>query len=139
MGRKKLNINWVKVEKMAMAGANGKQISSALGIHYDTLTTACVRENKSTFSDYLQAKREKGNNFLLSKQYDIAIEGDRSMLIWLGKNRLGQSDKKEVISENKNVQTYDLSNLTDEELKQLAKLSATITVDTSGTSQTDIS
>ncbi len=139
MGRKKININWTKVEKMAMSGANGKQISSALGIHYDTLTTACVRENNSTFSDYLQAKREKGNNILLEKQFDLALKGDRGMLIWLGKNRLGQSDKKEVISENKNVQTYDLSNLTDEELKQLEKLSAAITVDTGGEGQTDIS
>jgi hypothetical protein len=100
MGRKKIEVNWVKVESMAMAGANGKQIAAALGIHYDTLVTACKRDNNSLFSDYLQTKREKGNNLLLAKQYDLAMNGDRGMLIWLGKQRLNQSDKKEITQEN---------------------------------------
>ena len=30
------------------------------------------------------------------KQQELAMEGDRGMLIWLGKNRLDQTDKKET-------------------------------------------
>jgi hypothetical protein len=33
---------------------------------------------------------------LLKKQYDVAMAGNVSMLIWLGKNILGQSDKVET-------------------------------------------
>ena len=32
---------------------------------------------------------------LLKKQYDVAMSGNVSMLIWLGKNELGQVDKVE--------------------------------------------
>lgn len=134
-----IKIDWNKVDTYLMAGADGLEIAAMLGVHYNTLSSKCKKEKKCDFCAYKQEKRAKGNSLLRAKQYDIAMQGDRSMLIWLGKNRLGQSDKKEVISENKTIQTYDLSNLTDEELGQLAKLSAAITVDSSGTGQTDIS
>ena len=92
-GRKKISINWLRVEEMAMAGANGVQIAAALGIHYDTLADRHKAEQKTDFSDYLTTKREKGNELLLRKQYDVAMTGDKTMLVWLGKQRLEQSDK----------------------------------------------
>ena len=95
MGRKKVEIDWERVEKMAMAGANGVQIASALGIHYDTLADRHKAEQKTDFSDYLTTKREKGNELLLRKQYDVAMTGDKTMLVWLGKQRLGQSEKSQ--------------------------------------------
>tara|TARA_R100000664_G_scaffold31744_1_gene45692 strand:- start:71 stop:451 length:381 start_codon:yes stop_codon:yes gene_type:complete len=100
MGRKKTNIEWKKIENMAVAGCNGQQISAAMGIHYNTLARRCQEDNKCDFSEYLQTKKEKGNNLLKQKQFDLALKGDRGMLIWLGKNRLGQSDKKEITQEN---------------------------------------
>ena len=98
-GRPSTSMDWNRIEKMAMAGSNGVQIAAAIGVHYDTLANHCEKDKPcgySLFSDYLRAKREKGNDLLLRKQYDIAMSGDKSMLIWLGKNRLGQVDKKEV-------------------------------------------
>ncbi len=103
MGRKKIKINWSKVDSMAMAGANGVQIAAHLGIHYDTLATACKRDNNSHFSDYLLIKREKGNNLLLNKQYELAIKGSERMLIWLGKNRLNQSDNPDYYKNEKRL------------------------------------
>lgn len=100
MGRKKVNIDWKKIENMAVAGCNGQQIAAAVGIHYNTLFKRCKEDNKCEISEYLQTKKEKGNNLLIQKQFDIALKGDRAMLIWLGKNRLGQSDKKEITQEN---------------------------------------
>lgn len=135
MGRKKINIDWNKVEKMAIAGANGRQIAAAIGIHYDTLVTACERDNNSYFSEYLQTKREKGNNLLHTKQFDLAMKGDRGMLIWLGKQRLDQSEKSKITQETKQENTYNFDNLTTEQLEQLAKILSTATTeaDTSGT------
>ena len=100
MGRKKIIIDWNRIEKMAISGANGRQISASIGIHYNTLVNKCKAEKKCDFSDFLQTKKQKGNQLLNAKQFDLAMKGDRAMLIWLGKQRLDQSDKKEIKQEN---------------------------------------
>ena len=96
MGRKKIQIDWKKVDNALMAGSNGVQVAAMLGIHYDTLANHCKEHHKTDFSEYLRQKREKGNNLLHAKQFEQAMKGDRGMLIWLGKQRLDQTDKKEV-------------------------------------------
>lgn len=95
MARTKANIDWDRVEQIAMAGANGRQIAAAIGIHYNTLERRCKEDLNSDFSEFLQTKREKGDHLLLMKQYDLAMQGDRGMLIWLGKQRLGQRERSE--------------------------------------------
>ena len=95
-GRKKIVIDWVKVDKVLEAGANGVQVAAMLGIHFDTLSTRCKEDHNSDFSDYSRQKKEKGNVKLLTAQFDVAIEGDKAMLIWLGKQRLDQTDKKDI-------------------------------------------
>ena len=99
-GRKKISIDWDKVDNYLMSGSNGVQVSAMLGIHYNTLVNKCKEEKKCDFSEYLQQKKEKGNNLLKAMQYKLAMNGDRGMLIWLGKNRLDQSDKKEIKQHN---------------------------------------
>ncbi len=99
-GRKKINIDWDKVDNYLMSGSNGVQVSAMLGIHYNTLVNKCKEEKNCDFSEYLQQKKEKGNNLLKAMQYKLAMNGDRGMLIWLGKNRLDQSDKKEIKQHN---------------------------------------
>ena len=96
MPRTKIPIDWTRVEKMAMAGASGVQIAAAIGVHYDTLVNRYKEDNSSDFSEYLTTKREKGNELLLRKQYDVAMSGDKTMLVWLGKQRLGQSEKQQT-------------------------------------------
>lgn len=124
MGRKKIKIDWNKVDNSLMAGANGVQVSAMLGISFDTLSRRCKEDKKADFADYLRQKREKGNNLLHAKQYELAMKGDRGMLIWLGKQRLDQSDKEtgkqEIEITNKGV---DYDRLTDAELRSLIELS----------------
>jgi len=40
----------------------------------------------------LTEQKQKGNSFLLGKQYQVAMGGNTTMLIWLGKQRLAQTD-----------------------------------------------
>ena len=103
MPRTKIPIDWDRVEKMAMAGANGVQIAAALGIDYDTLAGRYKEDNKQVFSEYLTTKREKGNELLLRKQYDIAMSGDKTMLIWLGKQRMGQKERTDHTSDDERI------------------------------------
>ena len=95
-GRKKIVINWARVDSALKAGANGVQVAAMLGISFDTLSRRTNEEKNADFADYMREKREAGNEELLKAQYEGAIGGDRGLLIWLGKQRLNQTDKKEI-------------------------------------------
>ena len=45
------------------------------------------------FCDYIEQKRGSGKASLRRRQWQAAEAGDKTMLIWLGKNWLGQSDQ----------------------------------------------
>lgn len=120
-GRPKAKIDWGLVDRLLIAGANGVSIAARLGIDQETLYKACVRDNKMGFSDYSQQKRQIGDDMILSKQFDVAMEGNTSMLIFLGKARLGQ---QETQSHEVKMQVEDLSlngRITPEQAAQLLK------------------
>lgn len=93
MGRKRINIDWKKVDKMLEAGCNGVEVAAALGVHYDTIVKRCKLDHKMDFSEYMRQKRSSGDNLLRMAQFKNAMAGNVSMQIWLGKNRLNQTDK----------------------------------------------
>ena len=96
-GRKKAVIDWDRVDQSLIAGATGTKIAAQLGICPDTLYIHCKEEKKMDFSAYAQQKRDQGDVLLLVAQFDEAVrKRDRGMLIWLGKNRLSQSNKETV-------------------------------------------
>jgi len=124
-GRKKLKINWDKVDKALEAGANGVQCAAMLGVHPDTLYNKCKEVYKVDFSAYQQAKRERGNEKLLNAQYELAIkENDKTMLIWLGKQRLNQAEKREVKNDTTLKAKLDLSKLSNDQLAELSRILA---------------
>lgn len=45
------------------------------------------------FGTLLKEWREAGKSNIRAKQYQLAMQGDKTMLIWLGKQILGQSEK----------------------------------------------
>lgn len=100
-GRPPIPIDWKVVDKYLMAGCSAPQVAAYLSISAETLRDRCLKENGVDFSSYSLEKLEKGNSQILGKQYQIALEGDRTMLVWLGKNRLKQSDKVHQIIETK--------------------------------------
>jgi hypothetical protein len=97
MPRPKANIDWEKVGQLVAAGCDGVQVAAYFGIHPNTLYLACEEEYKISFSDFLQEKRSKGDAMILASQFEAAIrDKDRTMLIWLGKQRLGQREKQDT-------------------------------------------
>lgn len=90
-------IDWDKVDRMLEAGCTGKEVASSLGIHEDTLYRAVVREKEvDNFAAYRSTRRAAGDSLLRMKQFEVMMRGDKTMLIWLGKQRLGQADKIEA-------------------------------------------
>lgn len=79
--------------------------------------SSLLRWIKKTYSvtfDELKEQKQAGMKLKLSgKQYETAMKGNPAMLIWLGKQWLGQSDKLEQ------KQDISLSSFTDEQLEKI--------------------
>lgn len=93
-------IDWPKVDNMCQIQCTGEEIASVLDIDYDTLNAACKRENNIGISDYIAQKAPAGRASLRRRQYKAAMDGNATMLVWLGKNQLGQTDKNEISGPN---------------------------------------
>jgi len=72
------------VYKLAAIGSTNTDIARWFGIEEQTL--------RYNFSDMLQKGREEVKQSLRMAQLKLALSGNAVMLIWLGKNLLGQSD-----------------------------------------------
>ncbi len=51
------------------------------------------------FGPLLKEWREAGKSNIRAKQYQMAMQGDRAMLIWVGKQILGQREKTDIALE----------------------------------------
>ena len=113
-GRPKLNIDPDLVEKLAGIGCPNKEIAAIVGCSVDTLT--------DRFSDVINKGRENGKTRLRKKQIEVALAGNVSMLIFLGKNMLGQSDKQEISGPDGSPITQASVSLSPEQESNLAAL-----------------
>ena len=86
-GRKKITIDYEKAEKWAVILCTQSEIASVLGV---SLT---VLEHDPEFQRIHKKGMESGHASLRRMQYKAAEAGNATMLIWLGKQHLGQRDK----------------------------------------------
>lgn len=84
MGKKDIPVE-NQVEKLSSYGLTNKEIAEALG--YDDTTL------KRKFENFLIKGRVNLKQRLKKKQIQVAMSGNVSMLIWLGKQYLDQSEK----------------------------------------------
>ena len=84
---KKYNIDTEQVEKLASFGCTNIEIGSYFGCSPDLL--------EKSYSEFLTKGRDKGKIRLRQLQWKAAEAGSHTMLIWLGKQILNQSDKQE--------------------------------------------
>lgn len=94
--RPKSDIDFDLVDSMLEAGCTGTEVAARLGMHEDTLTNRIKEEKKMGFSAYRQQKVAKGDQLLRETLFAKAKNGDTTSLIFLGKTRLGMSEKMEV-------------------------------------------
>ena len=107
MGRKKAQIDWDLVEKMAKRHCDGVQIAARLGIHPETLYGRVSEKFKVGFSEWMSTKKADGKSVLIEEQWKKAEKGDNTMLIFLGKQYLGQSEKSESkVDQNINLPQF---------------------------------
>lgn len=87
-----------------------EEIESVLDIDHKTVDRLCKEHYKDAkgkpmgFSQVYKKYSSTGKMSLRRKQYEVANAGNVSMLIWLGKQYLGQKDQQETtIADNSNI------------------------------------
>lgn len=105
-GQPKIEVDWDQVNRMAYIQCTAKEICQVLGISEDTLSRRCKEEHGVNTADYLNQKGAGGRMSLRRKQFETAMSGNVTMMIWLGKQYLGQKDKldQDVTSDGKPIQ-----------------------------------
>lgn len=74
-----------------------KEIAAVLDVNHCTIMEACKRVHGVTFEEYAKEKRRPGNVSLRRAQWEKAVnDGNPTMLIWLGKQYLDQTDKNDL-------------------------------------------
>lgn len=96
VGRKKIQLDWEQFDKLCGLQCTLREIASYFDCSEDTIERRCKEDKSTHFADYKAQKAGKGRIGLRRKQYELAMAGDKTMLIWLGKQYLGQSDKQET-------------------------------------------
>lgn len=109
MGRppKWTSIDPREVENYAMLGCSDRAIATLLDVDHRTI--------ERHFSPQLEKGRERGNTLLRKWQWDAAQKGNTTMLIWLGKQRLGQTDKMD----NRNFEDLNIEVILPKEMEPL--------------------
>ena len=102
MGRPKIEIDFEKVDALCAVFCNCQEIVSVLNsfninCSYDTVERRVKEQFGVTFAEYVEQKQMAFAKPKLRKaQFDCALGGNATMLIWLGKQYLGQIDKQEM-------------------------------------------
>jgi hypothetical protein len=103
--RPRKKIDWEQFDKLCGLQCTQVEIASWFDCSVDTIERAVKREKKTSFADYYDLKRGKGRISLRRRQWEVAMQGNVSMLIWLGKQYLGQSDQ--VFVDDSGSETYE--------------------------------
>lgn len=77
-----------QVRKLSAIGATIAEIAAFFDVSRDTI--------ERHFREQIDAGKEIGRVRLRKRQYDLAMSGNATMLIWLGKQMLGQTDKTQT-------------------------------------------
>ena len=89
-GRVKIHVDMEELDRLVRIGCRDNDIAAHFGLSETTL--------QRRFGSRVSKRRSEIRNSLREKQVDLALAGDRTMLIWLGKNMIGQSDKADITS-----------------------------------------
>ena len=95
-----------EVYRLSAIGCSMEEMANFFGIDRETL--------KYNFLPYIQRANSELYRKIRNKQIEVALDGNPTMLIWLGKNMLGQSDNPVNTDANKILPWSDTS----EETKQ---------------------
>ena len=104
-GRPKIEIEFKVVAGMCGVWATEKEIADYFKCSISTLKRRCHEETGDSFERFYKKNNSNGTISLRRAQYKFALAGNPGLLIWLGKQYLGQKDKQEITDETRAVPT----------------------------------
>jgi hypothetical protein len=87
-------IDLATVERLASIACTDEEMAAVLDVSVDTLWRR--KRDDAEFREFLERGKGKGRATLRRLQWQRATGGSDTMLIWLGKNLLGQTDRAEI-------------------------------------------
>ena len=97
-GPKLIKIDWNKAYDLARAQCTQDEISGYFGMTRSQLHKRFKDEIGGEFDTLWEVKKESGKAELRSKQFEEALKGNNTLLIWVGKQILGQKDEQRVFN-----------------------------------------
>ena len=92
-GRPKIEIDWDEFEKLCMIQCTLTEIADWFKCSEDTIERRCREQKKMLFAEYFKKLAVGGKISLRRSQFKLAVGGNPSLNIWLGKQYLGQRDQ----------------------------------------------
>lgn len=93
----KAEIDWEQAKRLAGILCTNEEIASVLDVSHETLNLRCNEDHGTSFGKWANQYRDTGRASLRRAQYKSAVEQlNPTLLVHLGKNYLGQSDKNSI-------------------------------------------
>lgn len=92
-GRPRKEIDQNTFERLCEVQCTLEEIAHVLDVSEDTVERWCKRTYELGFADAYKKSSAFGKTSLRRYQFEAAKKGNSTMLIWLGKQYLGQTDK----------------------------------------------
>lgn len=119
-GRKPLPIDEGILETMVMYGATCLDCADKFNCSEDTIVRYIKKNYGMNFAEFSDKKKSAVRMKLREKQIQMALKGNVALLIFLGKNILGQSDKQDITQTSNVVELkYNLKESPSELRKRL--------------------
>jgi len=93
-GRPPVQLDLRQVEELARIGCTEQDMAAVLGVSVDTIQRR--KRSCDEFCGVIEKGQASLRNSLRRLQVKKALEGNVTMLIWLGKQLLGQSDRHDI-------------------------------------------
>jgi len=113
MGRPKIEINWEEFDKLCGLLCTLEDIAGYFNCSEDTIERRCKEELGETFAEDYKQRCSKGRVSIRRQQMRVAMDGNPAMLIWLGKQHLGQKEPERDL----NVRNVDIDDETLQRMK----------------------
>jgi hypothetical protein len=85
-----------KLINMIRIQCTQEEICGIFGVTDKTLNVALNKRGEPGFSELYKKHQDEGKASLRRAQWKAAQDGNPTMLVWLGKQNLGQRDKQEI-------------------------------------------
>ena len=95
-GRPRVEIDIDQLRNMVRIQCTAEECAGVFECSVDTLDRRLKEEGYGGFADFYKKHSDEGKASLRRAQWKAAQDGNPTMLVWLGKQMLGQRDKHDL-------------------------------------------